>query len=380
MTASFRRRSFLPMFASAFLLQTPHLAHAQAPTYAKIDNAGYRWFRGNTHVHAFKTPAAYPPERAAEWYASHGFDFIVQTEHEFVVDPAQIKVQRGFLLIPGQEITQAVVDSGFALGVRHAHVNALGSRKVIEPIEKKVDGNGLSLTEQWIARAAAGSVRESLSRNIRLVREQMAVPQVNHPAGGPLFAADLEGIPGPYLLEIWNAYPFGNNNLGGIDDQGRTIPSTEQLWDHLLSSGVVVWGTASDDVHDYENFDKFGAPVPGKAWIMVRSRALTESEILSALRQGQFYASNGVYLGTITATDVSLALKIEFPPEDQGYGSQSAMFRTRFIGPHGKLLAVENGRAPFYRFTGNESYVRAVVTDSDGRKAWTQPVFVRNAK
>ena len=44
-------------------------------------------------------------------------------------------------------------------------------------------------------------------------------------------------------------------------------------------------------------------------------------------------------------------------------------------------VATTAGLKPVYRFKGTEGYVRAVVTDSNGKKAWTQPVFLdRRAK
>jgi hypothetical protein len=48
---------------------------------------------------------------------------------------------------------------------------------------------------------------------------------------------------------------------------------------------------------------------------------------------------------------------------------------TRFIGQGGQVLAEVAGISPRYRFTGNETYVRAAIIDSNGNRAWTQPVF-----
>ena len=49
---------------------------------------------------------------------------------------------------------------------------------------------------------------------------------------------------------------------------------------------------------------------------------------------------------------------------------------TDFIGMDGKLLDRKSGDTPSYRLKGGEMYVRAVVSYR-GKKAWTQPVFVR---
>jgi hypothetical protein len=42
----------------------------------------------------------------------------------------------------------------------------------------------------------------------------------------------------------------------------------------------------------------------------------------------------------------------------------------------GRVLAESYGVSAAYTIKGDESYVRAKITDSDGKQAWTQPVFV----
>ena len=48
-----------------------------------------------------------------------------------------------------------------------------------------------------------------------------------------------------------------------------------------------------------------------------------------------------------------------------------------FIGNGGKTLEVAGENPAVYMIKGHESYVRARVVDSEGKIAWTQPVFVK---
>jgi hypothetical protein len=50
-------------------------------------------------------------------------------------------------------------------------------------------------------------------------------------------------------------------------------------------------------------------------------------------------------------------------------------YTTRFIGLDGRVLSEVSGLSPHFAFRGDETYVRASIMDSDGRRAWTQPVF-----
>jgi hypothetical protein len=137
-------------------------------------------------------------------------------------------------------------------------------------------------------------------------------------------------------------------------------PSAEGYWDYLLSRGKVVWGVGSDDSHDAEG--------RGHAWIAVRAPELTPAAIRSGIEHGQFYSSNGVTLTDVSTTDTELSVTMRAQPGGPRY-------TTRFIGQNGAVLAEVAGPSARYRFTGSEAYVRASIIDSNGNRAWTQPVF-----
>ncbi|MEZ5393561.1 MAG: hypothetical protein R2724_11965 [Bryobacterales bacterium] len=62
-----------------------------------------------------------------------------------------------------------------------------------------------------------------------------------------------------------------------------------------------------------------------------------------------------------------LALRIE--PEG------NVKYRVEFFGAGGKKLGESFGTEAEYALKGGEAYVRAQVLDSNGLRAWTQPVF-----
>ena len=53
-----------------------------------------------------------------------------------------------------------------------------------------------------------------------------------------------------------------------------------------------------------------------------------------------------------------------------------AGYRITFIGKGGTVLQEVEGTDATYTVKGSEGYVRAKVTQSDGKAAWTQPVMV----
>lgn len=358
------------------------------------------WYRGNTHTHTSATPASDAngsPEFVRDWYRERGYSFLFITDHEVLTDVAALNDDPEFLVLPGQEITQMVLDPAHPHGIRQGHVNGLGTNRVILPVGFPV----LPLELDAVWRAAPAGTKEALfaqrpdiaailqnyptgdhtlastyDRNLREVRAAGGIPQVNHPnLHWSVAETDLDRLEGPYLMEVWNSFSIASN-LGGVDEQGTRRRSTEELWDALLTSGRVVWGTATDDGHEYEDFADREAPTPGKGWILVNADELTPRAIMAALASGRFAASTGVLLSDVRSDGSSLELDLE---PSMGWRKAKfealGLFTTRFIGPGGELLAEVHGRRPSYNFRGDEAYVRASVIDSDGRRAWTQPVF-----
>jgi hypothetical protein len=101
----------------------------------------------------------------------------------------------------------------------------------------------------------------------------------------------------------------------------------------------------------------------------VRARALEAAEICGALEAGSFYSSTGVELTDIAIEPSRLSIAIR-APDDSGC-------TTSFVGDGGRILAITRENPAVFDLAENLTYVRAKVVDSDGKAAWTQPVFVR---
>ena len=195
--------------------------------------------------------------------------------------------------------------------------------------------------------------------------------QLNHPnfhygADGPLVAALARD--GLTLLEIANASWDSNDTP---DDKGR--PTSEAIWDEALTAGATLYGTATDDAHHY--FDARAVAARGepvftgdRGFVMVRARK-DPAAIRDALARGDFYSSTGVLLARV-AHDAR-ALTIEVDARSPG------SHHFTFIGSGGRIVATSEGRAASFPLARlRDGYLRAVVTDGAGKKAWTQPIRI----
>jgi hypothetical protein len=343
--------------------------------FAAVGNAGLvaaesqpnaNWYKGVTHAHANWGAPQLPttsPDTVVRWYREHNYNFVAVTDLNYYTPPEGLKAlfdaPGRFLVVPGIE----------------------PSKDPIQPGNKIVDTIGIGINGP-VGMPTGETVAAVLDDEAKAVRSAGGLPIAAHPnLTYALTAADLlasDRTSGPRFFEVWNTEP-GMNNLGG---GGK--PSTEQIWDEVLSKGRVMYGVAADDSHHfYELLSSRQArePLsnPGRAWIMVRATELSVRALLEAMNRGDFYASTGVTLEAYEAMGRGIRIGLSDRTHDLGWsvpGANPELYRTEFIGKDGKVLKVDESLTPSYQFTGAELYVRARIRNSDGQMAWTQPVFL----
>jgi hypothetical protein len=293
-----------------------------------------QWLRGNTHAHTLESDGDSTPAEVARWYRDHGYDFLVLTDHDKVT-----KLEEpGIVLIPGEEVTDK-------LPKKPLHVCAIGITRAVTPQH-------------------GATVVENLQRNIDAVREAGGIAAINHPNFGWAFGADeLLQLNGATLLEIASGHPY-------VNMEGP--PSVESMWDRLLTAGKRIYGIGVDDSHHLKRpWDTNDMAPPGKAWVMVRAEKNAAS-IVAALARGDFYASTGVELAEYEAGEKAVRVRVR--------EKNFAHYRIAFIGKGGKVLQETVRADATYAIRGNELYVRARVTDSNGKRAWTQAWFISRSR
>jgi hypothetical protein len=333
------RRLVLALGLAALLfsvryLSPPAMATPQTP-------AGTRWLKGNTHTHTTESDGDSSPDDVARWYREHGYDFLVLSDHNKLTSVDALNALAGadgkFLLIKGEEVTDK-------FEAKHVHVNALDISERVDPQK----GN---------------SIVEVIQRNVDAIRRAGGVPHINHPNFyWSLSVDDLIAVRNYRLLEIFNGHPHVNNLGGG------GFPDLEQMWDAILSSGMLVYGIAVDDAHTFKQPGNPAVAGPGRGWVVVRTNRLDGRAIVSALENGDFYASTGVTLDDYVVTAKSMTVTVR--------KDAWAKYRVQFIGHGGRVLHEALDSPAEYVFKGGERYVRARVLESNGRVAWCQPVRI----
>ncbi len=308
------------------------------------DAPALQWYKGNTHTHTLNSDGDSTPDEVVRWYREHGYHFLVLSDHNYLTPIEGLAAVHGadgkFLLIRGEEVSDR-------FGEEPIHVNGLDLHQLVPP-------------------QGGASVSDTIQRDVDAIAKAGAVPHVNHPNfSWAVTAADLARVERMRLFEIYNGHPLTNLSGGG----GR--PDLETMWDEILSTGTLLYGIAVDDAHHFKRIGDPDASTPGHGWIYVRAPKLSAQEILGAMQRGDFYASTGVELADLVASETSIAISMRTRGD--------TLFTTRFIGRGGKVLLETGDNPALYEMRGDEGYVRATVTDSNGRRAWIQPVVVGGA-
>ena len=325
-----------------------------------------KWYRGNTHAHTIHSVGDASPDEVSAWYHDRGYNFLCITDKNTITDPASIKLpknaRRDFILIPAEEIA--------GLGT---HATAMNISVDIPPSWEV--SNSVVLQSYEEATRKAGGI---------LI--------IDHPNyQWALTTKDIQPLKNVFLFEVYNAaLSAGVNN-----DGDEAHPSTEAMWDELLTDGMRIYAVASDDAADIK-YPRPSYRIPGRGWIMVRAEELTPQAISDAMKGGHFYASNGVFLKKLEMTSSTIEMKIDKCRTEAELSKGSVVGRNApngskvgeridVIGPGGKVLSSIEGLQASYKIDqkGTTGYVRsrAVVTRQvDGKLvefcAWAQPVFV----
>jgi len=408
---------------------------AADPVVALSATDGAKWFKGNMHTHSLWSDGDDYPEMIASWYLEKNYDFLVFTDHNVLLkgdrwidvkknkggqaafnklaakftgdwvqtrtekDRQQVKlktfdevferlaVAQEFLLIQGEEITDKYKNQPI-------HMCATNTTELLPPL------HGESVVE-----VIQQNINAAISRRERTGEKTLV--HLNHPNFGYAVTAEqLMQVIGENFFEVYNGHPSVNNS------GDETHASTERMWDIINTWRLsefdlpLMYGLATDDGHNYHRTDNGKGSQPGRGWVVVLAKTLTPDALVTALEAGQFYSSSGVTLESIITSDSEMTVRvaaekgvnyrIDFIGTRKGFDQTStpasddeskADRLTRVYSKDvGAVLQSSEGASATFNFSGDEIYVRAVVTASrkhpnpgeagEFERAWVQPVVI----
>jgi len=306
------------------------------------------WFKGNLHTHTNKSDGDSSPETVVEWYSNNKYDFLVLSDHNHltILDSNQTKL----LLIPGEEIT---LNLPYTI-----HINAIGIKKVIEPTLRSTKV-------------------KTLQANIDNIINSGGLAEINHPNfRWALNEKDLVQVRGAHFIEVFN----GNYNTHNYGGGGKK--SVEEMWDEMLSKKIKIWGVAVDDSHHFKEEFAPHRHNPGRGWVEVFAKNLSEKNILDSMRNGNFYFSNGVKFKNIKFNKEKIELSIAGDYFNKGLSNSlltDSKYTTQLISNEGEIIEEINGKSVKFNLVNENNeytYYRTKTISSTGSIGWTQPIFI----
>ena len=288
-----------------------------------------QFWRGNLHGHSTNSDGALTPEEVCQGYRDQGYDFICLSDHfrpnyNFPVSDTTPFRSDGFTTILGAEVhapkTTRDVDW---------HILAVG------------------LPSDFPATSAAETGIELAQR----CADAGAFVAVAHPHWYNLELEDALALEAAHAVEVYNHTCAVRTSRG----------DGAAMWDGMLSAGRHVTGIAVDDSHFREGaFDGFGG------WVMVKAEANEPDQLLAALKDGRFYASQGPIIEDVTQDGDTLSVRC------------SPAVQVHCVGPVAKSVHAHGTSLTKATLSleGFKGWARIVVRDAMGRQAWTNPLWL----
>ena len=291
-----------------------------------IDSLGRKWFKGNLHTHTTVSDGQKSPRDTVDLYRASGYDFMAITDHWHL---SKTEFDGDMLLISGCEYNfgeTASPDDGIY------HILTLGAARDPE------------VTRSMTPQQALDAIKAAGGMTV-----------LAHPAWSLNRPDKVEQLTNIDAVEIFNS----------VSDLPRSYrPDSGAFVDMLAAGGVILPLIAVDDTHFYLGEEC-------RSYIMVNADDLTEKSIMTAIRDGNYYSTQGPSISLSVGADkitavTSEAEKIIFISDSVWVGERN------FIAPKGETITIAA-----YRIPPTDTFVRVEAIDKNGRTAWSNIVKVR---
>lgn len=281
-----------------------------------IDNNGQKYYKVALHNHTTLSDGRLTPEEVAERYKKDDYDAISFTDHWHFGESRELC---GLHIISGCEY------------------NIGGSETKGDVMH--IVGFGMKNDPKLPRDASRQTVIDGINA-------EGGIAVLAHPAWSVNTVADAKALHGFTATEIFNSVSEWGQSLRAYSDHFVDACANEGLYYSIL---------ATDDAH-YYNCDEC------KGWVMVKADELTDEAIVSAIKRGDSYASQGPHVNAYMKDGV---LKIETSPcEVIAVLSNGAWLPNRVKRGEG-ITEFE------YVPKDMERWLRVEVRDKDGKRAWS---------
>lgn len=296
-----------------------------------------KMLKGGLHCHTTRSDGKGDPADVIKLHKENNYDFLALTDHK-IYNYKNFAEDVDITIIPGTEYDNTFVREN---GFRTYHTVFIGPDDAT---------NGYKQDER-LPRGEATN-QEEFQKYLDEAHEKNNLTIYCHPQWSSTPTRYFDKLKGNFAFEIWNSGCVIENDMD--TDNGM-------YWDELLGMGIKIFGVATDDGHEmYQHC---------KGWVMVNAENNVK-DILSSLEKGAFYASCGPVIKDFYVDDENI-VHIE-TSECERIIFQCDKHPSKMLVAEGEPLVEAQAD-----LKGEYEYIRATVVDKEGRKAWTNPIFIK---
>lgn len=303
------------------------------------------WYQGNLHMHTKRSDGHVSLSEAVETYRRRGYDFIAVTDHRKpgmtiepdasgMIDGDEVKM-RDMLLLDGVE---------WDTGGRNTDIN--GDVPCFHIL-------GIGMTSHQHSADFAGVRHPEPQQIVDVIKADGGLAVLAHPSWSVMDPSSINELEGIDAAEIYNA-------VSTIPWNGERADSSAWFDIWATHYGILMPAVAGDDTHAYDGDEC-------QTFTMVNAASLHRNDIVAALADGNFYASQGPKIYALTYDEQQQTIHLKCSKD-----VVMAVFYSNHIWTKNRFSHVENGVAE-YHVTPGETYIRVELITCDGRKAWTSP-------
>ena len=298
-----------------------------------------RFFRGNLHCHSNLSDGRWSPEDVVGAYRDAGYDFLCLSDHfeaEYgwrITDTRHLR-HEDFTTLVGAELSSAPWDDRNCYWVTAAGL----------PVDFEAPPRD----------DHAGAIKRARAAGAYVVMLHPGLNNLPHTVADKLPALDAV-----HAVEIYNH----NGAMAAIPDRADGA----YMLDGLLENGRRLLANAGDDAHFGHPRDRFGG------WIEVHAERLAPDLLLSSMKAGHYYSTQGPSIRELLVEGNKLLVRTsEAYAISLTTGGDRWQSGEERHNPTGPISEAEFDLEPFHG-----SYCRVTVVDTDGKRAWSNPVWNR---
>ena len=318
------------------------------------------FYKANLHCHSIKSDGYSTVEHIKEVYKKNGYSVVAFTDHDAIHSNSHLN-DEDFLAITAFELS-IKEDPNTSTLVSHkmkcAHFNlfALEENNLTTPCYSPIYDK---YKTEWSDEVKYEGIYERemtadcVNDIIKIAHEKGFLICLNHPSWSLMDATDYLEYKGLDMVEIVN-YACCLN--GHSDD--------EHVLDVMARHGKAPYCVAADDAHSGKSLGEHGSDSLG-GWVMIDAPSLKYGEIMKSLKNGEFYASSGPEIYSITREANEITVKCS--EVDRIYLATNSRVRKALVSQEGQSVS----EATFEFGEGYELF-RITVVDKNGKKAYSQ--------